>query len=105
LGFFVWTFSEYVLHRFIFHFRAHGRLQERLQFLIHGLHHDDPEDATRLVMPPAAAVILATLLYGFFRLFLDEARIEPFFALFLVGYLCYDYIHFSVHHFTPRTRL
>jgi sterol desaturase/sphingolipid hydroxylase (fatty acid hydroxylase superfamily) len=28
----------------------------------------------------------------------------PFFGFFLVGYLCYDYTHYYVHHFIPRTR-
>jgi sterol desaturase/sphingolipid hydroxylase (fatty acid hydroxylase superfamily) len=104
-GFITWTLVEYVLHRWVFHFVPEGRLQEKLQFLIHGLHHADPVDPTRLVMPPAAAIILAVVLFSLFRLPLGAQRVEPFFAGFLVGYLCYDYIHFCVHFFQPRTRL
>src|SRR5438128_1461334 len=70
LGFISWTLMEYLLHRFVFHFHAQGPTQERLQFLIHGLHHDDPVDPTRLVMPPVAAVILAVGFYSIFRLLL-----------------------------------
>lgn len=104
LGIGVWTLSEYVLHRYLFHFQARGSLGKRLVFLIHGLHHDDPMDPTRLVMPPVPAVFFASLLYAFFRLFFGPIWVEPFFAFFLVGYLCYDYTHFAVHHFTPKTR-
>ena len=104
-GFFVWTLAEYGLHRFVFHYKATSKRQERFVFIMHGLHHEDPKDATRLVMPPAPGLIWATILFFLFRLLLGPSLVEPFFAFFLVGYLCYDYIHFSVHHFTPRTRV
>jgi sterol desaturase/sphingolipid hydroxylase (fatty acid hydroxylase superfamily) len=106
-GVFVWTFAEYQLHRRVFHFNATTPFQKRLQYLIHGLHHDDPNDPTRLVMPPVAAIVLALLLYSLFRGLLGIAgagtATDPFFAGFLIGYLLYDYTHFWIHHFTPRT--
>lgn len=105
LGFFTWTLAEYLLHRFVFHFDAETPLQKRIRFLIHGLHHDDPQDATRLVMPPLPGLILAVALFAVFRLPLGDRLVEPFFAFFLVGYLCYDYIHFYVHHFNPTHRV
>jgi len=104
LGILVWTLSEYFLHRYLFHFPARGKIQKRLVFLFHGLHHDDPVDPTRLVMPPVPAVILASMLFGIFRMIIGRVWVESFFAFFLVGYLCYDYTHYAVHHFTPRTR-
>jgi sterol desaturase/sphingolipid hydroxylase (fatty acid hydroxylase superfamily) len=105
LGFIVWTLAEYLLHRFVFHFEGEGPIVQRLHFLIHGLHHNDPIDPTRLVMPPVASIILALILFNLFRGLLGIEWVEPFFAFFVVGYLCYDYIHFAVHHFTPRTRV
>jgi sterol desaturase/sphingolipid hydroxylase (fatty acid hydroxylase superfamily) len=104
LGLFIWTLTEYLLHRFIFHFPAINAFTARFVYTTHGLHHDDPVDPTRLVMPPFASVILAILLYGFFRWVFGPVYVNPFFASFLVGYLCYDYTHYAVHHFTPRTR-
>jgi sterol desaturase/sphingolipid hydroxylase (fatty acid hydroxylase superfamily) len=56
-------------------------------------------------MPPFVSVILATLLFFSFRAIFGAVYVEPYFAGFLIGYLCYDYIHFSVHHFTPKTKL
>lgn len=110
LGVFVWTFTEYQLHRRVFHFNATTPFQKRVQFLIHGLHHDDPNDPTRLVMPPVAGLILAAMLYvffvGVFSLVLPSMAIQvtdPFFSGFLIGYLLYDYTHFWIHHFTPRS--
>ncbi len=104
-GFVSWTFAEYTLHRFVFHFQPNSKIQERLQYILHGLHHDDPIDPTRLVMPPALAVIFSAILYSLFRYALGPVLVEPFFAAFLVGYLCYDYIHYYVHHFTPTTKI
>ncbi len=104
-GFTFWTWVEYILHRFVFHYDADSRIGQRIHFLIHGLHHSDPIDPTRLVMPPTASIFLAVILYTAFRCILGPIWVEPFFGFFLLGYLCYDYIHFSVHHFKPRTRL
>jgi sterol desaturase/sphingolipid hydroxylase (fatty acid hydroxylase superfamily) len=56
-------------------------------------------------MPPAASLILGAILFSTFRGVLGPVWVEAFFAFFVVGYLCYDYIHFAVHHFTPRTRV
>lgn len=105
LGFFVWTLTEYALHRWVFHYIGQSKLSARIHFMIHGVHHDAPEDATRLVMPPAAALLLAVALYTVFRVLFGPVFVEPFFASFLVGYLVYDYTHYYIHHFKPRTRL
>ncbi|MEN9722252.1 MAG: hypothetical protein RJB38_238 [Pseudomonadota bacterium] len=104
-GLLFWTLAEYLLHRYVFHFKPRGAFQERIEYLIHGIHHDQPEDATRLVMPPAAAVILATVLYGLFRMVLGPVWVLPFFAGFLIGYLCYDYTHYAIHHFAMSSAM
>jgi len=105
LAVFTWTVTEYLLHRYLFHFGARGPIGKKVIYLIHGNHHDEPMDPTRLVMPPAASLILAALFYGLFWLVWGPVWVEPFFAFFLVGYLWYDYTHFAVHHFVPRTSL
>lgn len=105
VGLFVWTLSEYLLHRFVFHFPATSKTGQWLMYLIHGLHHADPNDPTRLVMPPVPGIALALVLYGIFGSLMGFVWVQPFFAFFLVGYLIYDYTHYAVHHFTPRTRL
>lgn len=104
LGLIVWTLTEYLMHRFVFHFTNDHKIVQRIHHLIHGIHHDDPEDATRLVMPPTAAVILAAVLWVIFRVLFGPVYIEPFFAFFLLGYLIYDYTHFYIHHFIPKSK-
>ncbi|MBK5110678.1 MAG: sterol desaturase family protein [Thermoleophilia bacterium] len=101
-GIAIWTFSEYWLHRLLFHWQPKFRGGDQLNFIIHGVHHDHPNDAMRLVMPPAASIPLAAIFFGAFVLVFGTPAGYPAFAGFLIGYLIYDYTHYAVHHFTPR---
>ena len=96
-GLFVWTLVEYGLHRYVFHFTNGGPIVEKIHFYIHGVHHDDPDDETRLVMPLTASLFLGVLLFVPFYFILGAPWVWPFFGAFLLGYLFYDFTHFSVH--------
>ena len=50
-GLFFWTLTEYLLHRYIFHFEAKSAIGKRIHFLTHGVHHDYPSDSKRLSCP------------------------------------------------------
>jgi sterol desaturase/sphingolipid hydroxylase (fatty acid hydroxylase superfamily) len=101
-GLFIWTFAEYVLHRFVFHFSPRKPWQERLSFLFHGVHHAQPRSKTRLVMPPAVSIPLGLLFYGLFYLVGTALGgghwIAPLFGGFILGYLIYDLSHYAMHH-------
>lgn len=105
VGMLVWTLTEYVLHRYVFHFPANNKLTKRFVFLFHGLHHDDPQDPTRLVMPPVPAIIIVYLLWQMFALVIPVQFMNIFMANFLIGYLCYDYIHYATHHFPMTSKV
>jgi sterol desaturase/sphingolipid hydroxylase (fatty acid hydroxylase superfamily) len=104
-GILAMTLVEYLLHRFVFHFPAKGPVAARIVYVMHGLHHEDPQDPTRLVMPPLPAAIYSGVLYLVFRAFFGGVYVDAFFSGFLVSYLGYDYIHYYVHHFTPKNRI
>lgn len=97
-GLLVWTFTEYILHRFVFHYEPKSFLGKRLHFLLHGVHHDYPNDSLRLVMPPVVSLPLAAIFYYFFLFVVGSTYLPGFFAGFIVGYLCYDMIHYATHH-------
>ncbi len=99
MGIIVWTFTEYTLHRFVFHYKPSSRLGERVHFIFHGVHHDYPNDSRRLVMPPSVSIPLAVLFYYIFLAILGKGFVAPFFIGFLTGYLFYDMTHYAVHHF------
>jgi sterol desaturase/sphingolipid hydroxylase (fatty acid hydroxylase superfamily) len=104
IGIFVWTFTEYTLHRFIFHFPAKSKFGERIHFIFHGVHHDYPSDSKRLVMPPSVSIPLAGLFYYLFYLLFGNVLVAPFFVGFIVGYLFYDMTHYAVHHFNIHNK-
>ncbi len=97
-GLLFWTLTEYVLHRFVFHFELKSKLGKRIHFIFHGVHHDYPNDARRLVMPPSVSIPLATGFYFLFSVFLPNNILEVFFAAFMFGYLFYDITHYALHH-------
>src|SRR5215218_11156477 len=92
-GYAVWTLTEYWLHRVVFHFEPQKGLGARLHWMIHGVHHDHPNDPLRLVMPPSASIPLALLFAALFWTVLGGHWWLPFTAGFLAGYLAYDMIH------------
>jgi dihydroceramide fatty acyl 2-hydroxylase len=107
IGLFLWTFTEYTLHRFVFHFRPRTPGQARVIYLFHGIHHHQPRCKTRLVMPPVVSIPLALFFYGIFWLILDVVLAEPqwiapTFAGFIAGYLAYDMLHYATHHLPMR---
>lgn len=98
LGLFIWTLIEYLLHRFIFHFYPGSAWGKRIHFIFHGVHHDYPNDAKRLVMPPSASIPLALAFYLLFKWLLSPVLLDGFFAGFIAGYLFYDMTHYMLHH-------
>jgi dihydroceramide fatty acyl 2-hydroxylase len=102
-GYLFWTLTEYWIHRLIFHFEPERGWGARFHWIIHGVHHDHPNDPLRLVMPPSVSVPLAALFYGLFLLVLGTPAANVFAAGFLTGYLAYDMIHYHVHHHRPRS--
>ena len=76
-----------------------------MHFIIHGVHHDHPNDKLRLVMPPAVSIPLAALFLSASRPCSAPRRPIPLFAGFIAGYLAYDYTHYYVHHFVPKSDL
>jgi len=126
IGLLIWTFIEYLLHRFAFHapdeimqqtheisagleldepvIPALPTLRHMIYFIFHGVHHEYPSDSMRLVMPPIASLPMGLVAWLVFSLIFGEKAI-PAFAGLLVGYLIYDTTHFVVHHGSVRTAL
>jgi sterol desaturase/sphingolipid hydroxylase (fatty acid hydroxylase superfamily) len=109
LGVVLWTFTEYNLHRFVFHWIPRGKIGRQLHFMFHGVHHDYPRDSKRLVMVPAVTVPMAIVFYlifhWLFRTVAGNADLAyPCSAGFGIGYLFYDMTHYALHHATFKSR-
>src|ERR1043166_1674213 len=101
VGMLIWTLLEYIIHRWAFHYEPTTPIGRKLHFIIHGVHHDYPNDAKRLVMPPVVSVPLAIIFYVGFWLLLGRAT-PAVWAGFVFGYICYDSIHYAIHHFPMK---
>ena len=109
LGIFLWTLAEYVGHRFLFHYDPKGERMQAIFFTFHGVHHAQPQLKTRLVMPPVVSIPAAIVFYLLFSLVFDVLLgmpqwVAPIYSGFILGYLCYDMIHYATHHFPMRSR-
>jgi len=98
LGLLIWTATEYVFHRYVFHWLPPGKIGARLHFIFHGVHHDYPNDSMRLVLPPSVSVPLALLFYWLFSLLFPAPSLYAAFAGFILGYIAYDETHYALHH-------
>jgi sterol desaturase/sphingolipid hydroxylase (fatty acid hydroxylase superfamily) len=104
-GYAIWTLFEYWLHRVVFHFEPSAGIGARLHWIIHGVHHDHPNDPLRLVMPPAVSVPLAALVFALLYLAFGGDYAPGLGAGFFAGYLVYDMLHYYLHHSRPHGRL
>ena len=91
-GVLIWSFVEYTMHRWVFHYEPKTKWGRFLHFMLHGVHHDYPNDASRLVMPPAVSIPLAFMFYGLFLL-LSTCRLsllprQRFFGTLRAIYIC-----------------
>ncbi len=105
---FFWTFAEYMLHRYLFHWISENKLVKRFHFVMHGSHHLFPRDEERLLMPPAPGLIMACILFlGFYLVFSllgIPAYTWAFFPGFFLGYLLYSFLHRATHVSKPPKR-
>jgi sterol desaturase/sphingolipid hydroxylase (fatty acid hydroxylase superfamily) len=91
-----WTFFEYLMHRFSFHFAPSNRVGLVFAYLVHGVHHAYPEDRRRWVMPPAVSAPIVLMFYFVLRA-VSVQLYGPLLAGGLLGYLWYDLLHYALH--------
>lgn len=103
LGVLVWTFSEYFLHRFLFHFEPQSEGGQKVKRLIHGIHHEFPNDTDRLVIPPMTSIPVTSFYAIGYYLIAGWWVAIPLLAGSMLGYVYYDFVHYSTHHLKPRT--
>ena len=106
-GMLLWTLTEYLVHRFVFHlgpvleeevreivaglepgepaFARMTGLRQKHYFLAHGVHHDFPNDSKRLVMPPSLSIPLAIVFYAAFYFIFASPTAPALFAGLVFG--------------------
>ena len=99
-GIFFWTFFEYMMHRFVFHWVSNNPRIQRVSYILHGNHHEFPRDRQRLFMPPVPSLILASLIFLLMYAAIGS-NVFSFFPGFMLGYLMYGSMHYAIHAWNP----
>ena len=99
-GMFFWSLVEYVLHRFLFHHTPETEKGKRINYVLHGNHHEYPRDKERLFMPAVPSLLIASAFFLVYYLILGQQAI-PFFPGFMLGYLLYGSMHYAIHAWSP----
>jgi sterol desaturase/sphingolipid hydroxylase (fatty acid hydroxylase superfamily) len=107
IGLVIWSLSEYLLHRYLFHYEPTHPTLKWVWYLIHGVHHEQPQCKTRLVMPPILSIPLALLFFALFQVLVGTVIgaplwVAPLFAGFVTGYIMYDMLHYAEHHLSMK---
>jgi 4-hydroxysphinganine ceramide fatty acyl 2-hydroxylase len=100
LGILAFTFVEYMMHKHFFHMEPDTPIKDKLQYNVHGVHHDYPKDKDRLAMPPFVSAAYAAILYLLFTLLMGDFALY-FLPGFLLGYSGYLAVHYVVHVYNP----
>lgn len=95
-----WSITEYILHRFVFHHKPSTEAGLRINYVLHGNHHEYPRDKERLFMPAAPSLIIASSFFSIFYFILGNYSFA-FFPGFMFGYLLYGTMHYAIHAWKP----
>jgi sterol desaturase/sphingolipid hydroxylase (fatty acid hydroxylase superfamily) len=99
-GLFFWSFAEYIMHRYLYHFITDSPIVKKLHYVMHGHHHEYPRDKGRLILPLIPSIFLALFFFGLFWLAMGPYAFA-FYPGFVFGYLAYAHIHYAIHSMSP----
>ncbi|MBL8150762.1 MAG: sterol desaturase family protein [Blastocatellia bacterium] len=103
-GFISWSFVEYVLHRFIFHYEAKAKWAKKLIYRMHLEHHDYPKEIDQLFSGLGTSIPIASLYYLLVLFFVGYNGAAFMFTGLIIGYFLYEFLHYSAHHRAPKMR-
>lgn len=98
----VWLVTEYILHRFVFHFVSKKKEIQRLVYIFHGNHHIQPNHPYRTLMPIIVSFPVGLAIWGGAVCIFGVPAGSSFFSGFFAGYIFYDCMHFATHNFRMK---
>jgi 4-hydroxysphinganine ceramide fatty acyl 2-hydroxylase len=100
LGILGFSLLEYLMHRYIYHMEPDTPVKDKIQYNMHGVHHDYPKDKDRLTLPPFITVAYAVIFYFVFTFLMGDYGLF-FLPGFMIGYSAYLGVHYIVHAYQP----
>lgn len=95
-GWLLWTFTEYALHRFVFHWQPKSAAMAQFVFILHGNHHAFPNDPLRNLMPPMVSIPVGAVVGAGLVALIGPSGLWVLFG-FMTGYVGYDLVHYACH--------
>jgi sterol desaturase/sphingolipid hydroxylase (fatty acid hydroxylase superfamily) len=99
-GWLFFTLLEYTAHRFLFHMPTDTPRKQKIQYKMHGIHHEFPKDKDRLAMPPPASILLACFFFSILYPLMHE-KTFAFLPGMMTGYATYLFVHYIIHVYPP----
>lgn len=98
-GLLSWSFIEYVLHRFVFHYDAQSRLGRKLLYQVHLSHHENPAAKNGIFASLYLSVPVASAYWLLVRAVTGSYAVASYlFIGMAAGYFFYEWLHFQCHH-------
>lgn len=89
-GFLSWFLLEYVMHRFVLHNYSEN----------HTEHHNNPHDSSDPFIPIKTIATVSFIYCGLLFLFLSGYTVFMMYFGLVLGYIWYEYVHYTVHYGT-----
>lgn len=94
-----WTLLEYLIHRFVFHWRPKNITVRNAMESIHLYHHRNVNDQEVITSGPVSAFFWSALNFGILYLFTKNLSQSSLIMFGLtLSYYAYEWVHYLVHH-------
>lgn len=103
-GWLIWTFTEYALHRYLFHWQPDSTTMAQFVFILHGNHHAVPNDPLRNLMPPMVSIPVGVLVGAGLAALIGPCGLWVLFG-FMTGYVVYDLVHYACHQWPMKSKI
>lgn len=98
LGFFLWTLLEYLLHRYIFHFKPKSRIGRKIMEDVHYGHHKNPTAYKHLITHLSFGTMIAFIYLGIILIITRNIHITACLGTGIaLGFVMYEYVHYQIH--------
>ena len=105
IGLVAWTLTEYMLHRFVFHWTSAKEPWRTIVAGLHLEHHQDPSDKYLIIASPLVALLLSGVLFGIFILATSFLTASVIMAGLYSGYILYEWVHYGTHQYKWQSKV
>ncbi len=97
-GLLLWTFLEYCLHRFLFHWVPRNRRARRFLATLHLRHHGDPRNRDAILVRPRYSAPVSAVVFAALWLAAGDFAVAVWtMSGVWAGFLYYELVHYRVH--------